>query len=360
MKRQQRPLEFAPRGFTLVELLVVIAIIGVLVALLLPAIQSAREAARRAQCQSNIKNVALAVINYESDKKTTPFGMRFRQDAEDGLGQLARFDANWIISVLPYMEEQPLYDSFDFARPINDPSTNLAINKNYHARGAVIPVLLCPSDPNSLIRYQAGTLLHGKNWGRTNYAGNSGGAYLYKGCDPKDLCSYGPDSEGWKSNKRRGIMGPNTSVPLKRVVDGTSKTILVGEIRTGLSERDARGVWAMGHAAASLLAMYGSQGDANGPNACYELADDAYSDMCGKAEAINQCMDCYAGNHFAQATVRSVHPGGAHVAMTDGSVKFITDDVETSGNFGSWGSLWDRLIASADEGMPGDFNGSYP
>jgi prepilin-type processing-associated H-X9-DG protein len=71
-------------------------------------------------------------------------------------------------------------------------------------------------------------------------------------------------------------------------------------------------------------------------------------------------MDCYAGNHFAQATVRSVHPGGAYVAMTDGSVTFVSDDIETSGNFGSWGSLWDRLIASGDEGMPGDFSGSLP
>jgi prepilin-type N-terminal cleavage/methylation domain-containing protein len=348
-------------GFTLVELLVVIAIIGILVALLLPAIQAAREAARRAQCQSNLKNVALAVLNYESTQKTTPKGMTFHPLLEPTIGTLSRFDANWIIFILPYLEEQPLYDSFNFQRPINDASKALDTNLNYQARGKEISVLLCPSDGKNRVLYQGAIGSgHGGNWARTNYAGNAGGAFLYYGCTPADICASGPDSEGWKNNKLRGVMGPNASVKLRRVVDGTSKTILVGEIRTGITDKDARGIWAMGHAAASLVAMYGSGGDANGPNACYPFADDTYSNVCGTSEAIDQCVDCYSGNAFAQATVRSLHTGGAYVAMTDGSVQFISDDIETSGNFGSWGSLWDRLIASADEGMPGDFNGTNP
>jgi len=341
------------RGFTLVELLVVIAIIGLLVALLLPAVQSAREAARRAQCENNIKNAALAVLNYESARKIAPQGMSFPVAMEATIGQLAWYNANWIINILSYIEEQPLYDSFELTRRIND----VANSRNSVARGTIINSLLCPSDPNNRLLYQSSA--HGANWARTNYAGNAGGAYLYYTCNPADLCASGPDSAGWKSQKRRGVMGPNASVRFRQIVDGTSKTILLGEIRSGITPADARGVWALGHAGASLLAMYGSEGDANGPNACYPQADDVYSDICGTAVGKSNCMDCDSG-YFAQATVRSAHQGGAFVAMCDGSVTFISDDVETSGQYGSWGSLWDRLIASADQGMTGGFPGTFP
>ena len=350
-------------GFTLVELLVVIAIIGVLVALLLPAVQSAREAARRAQCQNNIKNVALAVLNYESTFKIMPQGMTFPKALETtNIGFLSFFSANWIISILPNIEEQPLYDSFELKKRINDNTAPLASNRNYIARGASISALLCPSDAFNRVYYQGAISPHGGNWARGNYAGNAGGAYLLKGCATTDLdkCAYNADSEGWRSSKRRGVMGPNVSVRIRQIEDGTSKTILIGEIRAGITEKDARGVWAMGHAGASLLAMYGSEGDANGPNACYPYSDDVVSDSCQKPEAIAECLDCYDGTAFAQATVRSMHKGGASIAMCDGSVRFVSDDIETSGYFGSWGSLWDRLITSADNGLPGAFLGAYP
>lgn len=350
-------------GFTLVELLVVIAIIGMLVALLLPAVQSAREAARRTQCQNNIKNAALAVLNYESARTIFPQGMTFPKALEStNIGVLSFFSANWIISILPNIEEQPLYDSFNLKTRINDNTAPLASNRNYIARGTSIPALLCPSDAFNRVYYQGAISPHGGNWARGNYAANAGGAYLLKGCAATDLdkCAYNAESEGWKSNKRRGVMGPNVSVRIRQIEDGTSKTILIGEIRAGITEKDARGVWAMGHAGASLLAMFGSEGDANGPNACYPYSDDVVSDVCQKPQATTECVDCYDGTAFAQATVRSLHKGGAFVAMCDGSVAFVSDDIETSGYFGSWGSLWDRLIASADNGLPGAFLGTNP
>jgi prepilin-type N-terminal cleavage/methylation domain-containing protein len=346
-------------GFTLVELLVVIAIIGVLVALLLPAVQAARESARRSTCQNNLRNVSLAVLSYESARRTTPPGMSFPKAAEADLGHLQVFNANWIIMILPNLEQQSVYNAFDLKRRINDTATPLENNRNYNARGAQLSVLLCPSDSNNYLKYQGANSVHGGNWARTNYAGNSGGAYLFSTCDPAELCAFGPDSEGWTSARRRGVMGPNVSVSFKQIVDGASNTILAGEIRTGLTEKDARGVWAMGHAGASLLAMFGSEGDANGPNACYPSSDDVYSDVCGNPDCVANCMDCDSG-YFAQATVRSLHPGGGHISKCDGSVTFISDDVETSGSYGSWGSLWDRLIASADGGMQGDFAGTLP
>ena len=361
-------------GFTLVELLVVIAIIGILVALLLPAIQAAREAARRGQCQNNVHNAALAVLNYESAKKTLPQGMTYDQTKYAGsITKLAAFGPNWVIEILPYMEEQALHDSFDPGlfqpptstafRPVNDNPATLA---NQTARAAVIPALLCPSDPFNRALYQGGAAgaLHGRNWGRTNYAANAGRADI----DTSSTSMNGPNSPGWKDNCKRGVMGPNASVSLKRITDGMSKSIMLGEIRAGITESDARGVWAMGHAGASLIAHYAGGGDDDGPNYCGVRADDVYgsadvcvtsSGLCSNTGALslslNECMGCYGGNEFHEATVRSKHPGGVHVAMADGSVQWISDDIETMGCYTtpSCCTAWDYMVASGDNGRPG-------
>src|SRR4051794_16603546 len=148
-------------GFTLVELLVVIAIIGILVALLLPAIQAAREAARRAQCQSSVHNVALAVLNYESARKILPPGMTFDTSLAGSVQTLTHYGPNWVILILPYLEEQALYDSFAFEMPPTTSDTKrinaagaAATNVNRIARGMSIPVMLCPSDGYNRIMYQ--------------------------------------------------------------------------------------------------------------------------------------------------------------------------------------------------------------
>jgi prepilin-type processing-associated H-X9-DG protein len=187
----------------------------------------------------------------------------------------------------------------------------------------------------------------------------------------------GPNSRAWANADwkagvtlfcKRGVMGPNAAVNLKQVTDGTSKTIMIGEIRAGLNEQDARGVWALGHAGASLVAMYGAGGDANGPNACYPNSDDvvAPAEFLGAAgicpassNPITQpeCMNVSGGGGFDQATVRSKHPGGVHVAMVDGSVQFINDDIETSGCWGTCCTVWDWMITSADGGQGGTYNG---
>lgn len=349
-------------AFTLVELLVVIAIIGILVALLLPAIQAAREAARRAQCQSNLRNVALAVLNYEQALKLFPIGMMNNEASNPDVARPTVFGPNWIIQALPYLEEQPLHDLFDFTRPINDRTVG-DTNRNRRARGTEIPVLLCPSDGANRVYYQGLVATHGDNWARTNYAANMGRADVY-GTDYTVNARYntGPKSIGWKDDCKRGIVGINTSISSRRITDGTSKVILVGEIRAGLTEKDARGVWAMAHVGASLLAGYGAGGDDNGPNACapntFGRADDVYSDICADANAVAECMGCDTG-YFAQATVRSTHAGGVFVAMCDGSVQFIDENIETSGaTIGSpCCSPWDHLIASSDSDGRGIYNG---
>jgi prepilin-type N-terminal cleavage/methylation domain-containing protein/prepilin-type processing-associated H-X9-DG protein len=360
------------QGFTLVELLVVIAIIGILVALLLPAIQAAREAARRAQCQSNIHNAALAVLNYESAKKVFPNGLTYDPADAGKINILDRYGPNWIIDILPYMEESALRDSFDPSlfvkpgtagfRPINDNPANAA---NQKARATPIPSMMCPSDPYVRAPYQGTTSKaqehrHGSNWARANYAASAGRLFIYPGTG-----MYGStaDSPAWRDPCLRGVIGPNVGVRVKRITDGTTKTIMLGEIRAGINESDARGVWAIGQAGASMIAAYGSNSDANGPNYCNVHGDDTYSDMCAAAgkctttganpTAQQECMPCDGGGSFDQQTVRSLHPGGVHVAMADGSVQWVSDDIETSGCYGPWMTAWDQMIASADEGRSG-------
>jgi prepilin-type N-terminal cleavage/methylation domain-containing protein/prepilin-type processing-associated H-X9-DG protein len=365
-------------GFTLVELLVVIAIIGILVALLLPAIQAAREAARRSQCQNNMHNVALAALNYESTKKKFPNAMTFDkaqsssiQTATNGIGP------NWIIEILPFMEEQALHDSIDpgtFKAPYSPSMSNPLLganNLNRKARGTPIPSLLCPSDAYNRILFNS----YGGNWARGNYAANAGREYIF-GTYFNAAGDYLPwTTPASKPACNFGVMGPNTTRSLKQITDGTSKTIMVGEIRAGITENDGRGVWALGMAGASIVCKYGSyQSDDNGPNVCDLRGDDVYSDVCSTGNGVcsasganpvsaAECMSCYAdpsggaNGAFLQATVRSMHSGGVMIAMVDGSVDFVSNDIETSGCWGPCCSAWDYLIMSADGGRRGTYNG---
>jgi prepilin-type processing-associated H-X9-DG protein len=276
------------------------------------------------------------------------------------------FHKNWMIEILGSLEEQSIHDAFDLTVKINDTSAN---NKNRIARGTVIPVLLCPSDAEFnrvLFGGTGGYAWMGDNWGRTNYAANAGRADLWYTEDPNTFrYMNGPDSGGWKDPCKRGVMGPNTSVTLKRVTDGTSKSIMLGEVRAGLTPGDSRGTWALGHAGASIMNGCGAGGDDNGPNVCNAThkEDDVFSDDCNDPNAFAVCMSCdlpASGAYASQATIRSQHSGGAFVAMCDGSVTFITNDIETTG--ASIGSpcctAWDYMIASADEGRLGVYNGA--
>lgn len=356
------------RAFTLVELLVVIAIIGILVAMLLPAVQSAREAARRAQCQSNMKNVALAVLNYESTTKEFPAGTVF-PTINDGvvpsIQSRTDFGESWLVAVLPYLENQALYDTL----VLKDSSGPVAISNavNSQARGTEIPVLMCPSDAeNNRVKY----IGHGDNWARGNYAANVGNGALHP-AGPARQQILGPKSSAWSGagdpsntpHLYRGVMGVNATTRISQITDGTTNTIMLGEVRAGIQPEDPRGTWAFGHAGGNLIAFYGSGGDDNGPNAVFENADDIGGASAGRFGGFNCSelqpylmdvgMPCYggAGGSFDQATTRSQHAGGVFLAMCDGSVQFQTDDIETSGLFGTCCTAWDHLIAARDGGQ---------
>jgi prepilin-type processing-associated H-X9-DG protein len=187
----------------------------------------------------------------------------------------------------------------------------------------------------------------------------------------------GPDSLPWSSKDiakaaqiqcYRGVMGPNANVKLKQITDGTGKTIMLGEIRAGITEQDGRGVWGLGHAGASLLAAYGSGGDDVGPNYPDASGDDVHAPgVCAAGSVCSgpgglgavENMSCYpTTGGFDQATTRSKHPGGVFVAMCDGHVEWVSDDIESNSCYStSCCSVWDYMILSADQAMGGSMQG---
>ena len=358
---------FARPGFTLVELLVVITIIGILIALLLPAVQSAREAARRLQCQNHLKQLGLGALNYESTFKAFPPASTWA-DLIPGQTNSTDIDeqnqdnlrANWAILILPFIEQQALYDHFDFSLPINHAA-------NRDERGVELSVMMCPSDAYNRKKYDgtAGeqTSNHGDNWGRGNYGANGSLGFQ---SDSAHCTSYavtgigcGASQKGWGSSLIRGVMGANASVSVGEIHDGTSNTFMLLELRAGLTRYDCRGIWAMSGAGPSSVWAHGYIGDARGPNCIFSNSDDTancgqlHTALGGESELVRKKMPCYEGTGSSpnrQAGSRSMHPGGVFACFCDGSVHWISDNIDTSGSV-SRASAWDRLNLSND-GQP--------
>ncbi len=199
-------------AFTLVELLVVIAIIGILIGLLLPAINAAREAGRRTQCMNNVKQLSLTCIAYSDPQGRFPSGMTTPRGEEPSTTNL--FGPNWVIQILPFTEYGALYKQFDLTKNISDP-----INKqNIAAKATTVSTMLCPSDAiNNSKPYVPGnarSAIGTTPWARGNYAANSSIQYL------NDKASNNPDgiapnfqdgvgSHGWQLKFQQGAMGCN-------------------------------------------------------------------------------------------------------------------------------------------------------
>ena len=333
-------------AFTLVELLVVIAITGLLVGLLLPAVQAAREAARQIRCQNNLKQIGLALHNYESAFKRLPPSMIWDGRGEsmgggrlpigtiDHIGQgldpsLDRLKSNWAIMLLPYLEQGGLYDSFRGDLTINDP-----LNKLFRSKD--LPTFKCPSDSYNNIPFERGLLvgLRGYTYARGNYGFNMGINRMCintNGNCPLGFLSDSPDLANkatriWGS----GIGGFNFSYRLSDFPDGISNIVAIDEIRAGISPMDSRGVWALGMGGASITGAH--QGGPNsallgdGITACGVLTLEMGEDEL-KRKGMPCILSAIAGN-FA-ATARSQHPNLVNVLRLDGSIASIANEVES-------------------------------
>ncbi|MEM8944361.1 MAG: DUF1559 domain-containing protein [Planctomycetota bacterium] len=359
-------------AFTLVELLVVIAIIGVLVALLLPAVQAAREAARRTQCLNNMKNNGLALLNFHDSFGYFPPAIEQTRESITSTGdfnQISHFGPNWVIRTLPFLEQQPLFDTFILTDPSSGEAVSISDDRNRLPRGAQLEAMMCPSDAGNQQSFGIGGTPPGDNWARGNYAANSSLQYLR--LENVALTPY-PDSslqfsgievgQMWtETDWTRGVMGCNLTTSIRQITDGTSNTIMLAEIRAGMNERDRRGVWALGTAGASSIWGH-AIGDSTGPNSCNPAADNI-ADGAGIRELTDEdtlraeCM--FVGNGQLQAAPRSLHPGGLHACFADGSARFISENIE----FGNCGTstgaqlnldclgAWHYLTASQDGNM---------
>ncbi|MGA2257583.1 MAG: DUF1559 domain-containing protein, partial [Thermoguttaceae bacterium] len=249
------------KAFTLVELLVVIAIIGILIGLLLPAINAAREAGRRAQCQNNLKQLGLGVLTYVEAVGQYPAGMNVRKT--DNATDTTEWGANWIITILPNIEDGGLAKQFTINMGKGIFVSSL---ENEAARATNIATLLCPSDPKNKIPYMPGSSSagDGPNWARGNYAAQCSIEQLDNrnlsdgsaddtetGITPGD--EYGTGSANWKIPFLRGPMYCNAGVTPQQISDGAVFSIMIAETRAGFTAFDRRGTWAMGACGASTF-----------------------------------------------------------------------------------------------------------
>jgi hypothetical protein len=265
----------------------------VLIALLLPAVQAAREAGRRSQCTNNLKQIGLAVLNYEQSRKLLPPGAI----RESGGG---RRHGSIFVHLLPMLEQAPLYQAFDFKR--NNVDDTKAPGTDGRADGVELPSLVCPSDEREL-RYD-GRVAH-------NYAASRGPTEVW--FNSSSLCNY-----SWVDLALAPIddpllfAGPFTRIGvqerLEAITDGLSNTIFFGEVRPKCSEHVRNG-WVASN---------------NGNGYCTTLIPINH-DTCND-EAPDPCHR--SNNYNTEVGFKSSHPGGAYFLVGDGSVHFIDEAID--------------------------------
>lgn len=261
------------KGFTLIELLVVIAIIAVLIALLLPAVQQAREAARRSQCKNNLKQIGLALANYESSHRVFPPGV---------LGNSGQANQNqrlhtWLAMILPELEQATLQNKYDFNVRFDDPLNSTAVK-------TILPVFQCPSSvtpPDSPL------------YAPTNYAGNA----------------------GTQAGQNDGFLFPLSKIAHRDIIDGTSSTIACGEIHFEL------GGWARG-----AMNTGGGGGGGGGGGAAQSFAR-AVMRWWGCSGCASSGMNP-KGSNERKFLFSSPHVGGAQFAFVDGHVSFLSENLD--------------------------------
>lgn len=285
--RNQTALRMRPRGFTLIELLVVIAIIAVLIALLLPAVQQAREAARRTQCKNNMMQVGLALQNYLMGHDVLPPGTVNPTGPIVNVEDADQYHMGWIVQILPYMEQGNAYEHVDFSKGVytkeNDPVRNHQIKS-----------LACPSDPFSGARTIA----------RTSYFGVHN------------------DFETPIDVNQNGVMYLNSAVSYEQITDGSSNTIFVLESQANTGNDLG---WMSGTRSSLRNGVrWTNQSNAGAaPEFAQHTASTQYY-------AVKQELQDLNSNTMYVGGPSSYHTGGYHVALGDGSIRFISININAN------------------------------
>ncbi|QDT70127.1 hypothetical protein MalM25_30720 [Planctomycetes bacterium MalM25] len=312
-------------AFTLVELLVVVAIIGILIALLLPAVQAARESARRGECANNLRNISLACLNYESARRgLPPASSNTPVERDNSLG--------WQVSILPYLEENALATNID--ANYAERAESLAL-----ANDVVVPQYQCPSDPD--IETERGRKYDIRVM---SYAGVLGSYYSRAGvnqCDPAtgDACVGDDATNDFGPVNLDGLMVVDRRNPLRRATDGLSKTALVGErwyqLRTWTfgsfyQERDPGAGPATspprGPQMKTAVSSAKNFDRRYPPNA--DLARVGYYRLHLEGDRPALPAGAPKTIRYNNLPFGSFHPGGTHFALGDGSVRFTTDALD--------------------------------
>lgn len=322
-------------AFTLVELLVVIAITGILVALLLPAVQQAREASRRIQCASHLKQIALATHGYvDAHGKLPPSGIvqpatRFFGEREYPVfDQLSGKMFSWAVLLLPYLEESSLYSQFDLSKSL--------LEQVHEPQSQWVPVYLCPSDSARGRYYNDRWYTKGKNLAKGNYA-------AFVSPFHTDLQLLYPGA----------LIA--TGQKLSKVTDGTSATLAFSEVRTLDHLEDERGAWSLAFNGATLLSVDVHHDYDSGVFRTFsplrETAHQAQlpNSLGPNADILTRCVDsvlveaqleqmpCVVGGlrfislglgNYISAAPRSNHLGGVNAGYLDGHVEFIRNDID--------------------------------